>query len=184
MALNRGRGLCVFMATTKKRRVSRTKCPTCKHPLEPVPYKPVRVPQGGSVRGFEYIGTDLELAPGPDEWAVKPTRKTIKHDDKSITIQVTYHKPMKIADMHDMQLVNTIKYVIRFASRQLMAPFSNFGITKAQILADHPQWASLLGEAKKRKLKIAFGEGYKGAYFTQTWYEEALKEIVFRKLEE
>jgi hypothetical protein len=170
------------MATKKKK--APAKCRHCKNDIGFPEYKPVRVPQGGRIREFKYVGTDLGGVVKEDEWPVKPTRKTIKHDDKSVTVEVTYHPPIKIADMHDMHLVNTIKSVIRTATRVLMAPFSTFGRTKAQILAGHPQWPALLAEVKKRKLRIAFAEGYKGAYVSHEWFDEAMKEIVFRNLEE
>lgn len=64
-------------------------------------------------------------------------------------------RSIKIADMHTMQLVNSIKWCIRHAGRYLTnSPFSNLGLSRADLLATVPQWASLLVEAKKRNLNI------------------------------
>lgn len=84
-----------------------------------------------------------------------------------------------IADMHAMQLVNTIKWCIRLAKKEIAKEgFQLMTITAAQLLAPVPQWKTLLEEGLKRELSITGGKG-----FENYWVQECLAAIIWDKLE-
>src|SRR5688572_29462877 len=81
----------------------------------------------------------------PDEWQ-KAARRTRRIKNGTIEYKVIEYPPQKIADMHVMQLVHTIKWCVRLAHREC-SNFKNFGKTQADLLAPIPQWRSLVEEA-------------------------------------
>jgi len=84
-------------------------------------------------------------------WMRGPKRSKLVHSETNEPTLV------RIADMHDMELVNAIKWCIKIARSSQNGLYDRFGESKAQILAPVPQWRCLLEEGYKRQLRIVTG---------------------------
>ena len=107
------------------------------------------------------------------------TQKIVRYRDKKKVIP----EPVRISEMHTMQVVNAIKWCIRTARIEISnGVWTNMRASIAELLSVVPQWYELLCEAKRRKLKIVYGtDPYEGSY--TMWYQECMEVLAMKELE-
>jgi hypothetical protein len=82
--------------------------------------------------------------------------------------------PIPIATMHNMQLINSMKWAVDMATKAIASSrYAYFNVTKAQLLATLPQWKHMLIEAQKRDLYIVQNapEWWRACKEAVTWHE-------------